>query len=120
MAERVREPDFAWYRLQRREIAALLFIGVIVAGLALWATLRERAFYDVPVQSEELPPARINVNTASAAELTALPGIGEAKSARIVEARRHAPINNVEELAEAAGGIPAKSLERMEPYVAFE
>lgn len=49
---------------------------------------------------------RINVNTASAAELQALPGIGPALSARIIGAR---PIASVESLVEIPG-ISANTL----------
>lgn len=120
MAERTRDPDFAWYRLQRREMAALLAIALLVAALASWAWFRDSRAFDPPVEPREMPPALIHVNSASAAELAALPGIGEAKAARIVEFRKSAPITSIAELADAAGGIPAKSQERMAPYVAFD
>jgi DNA uptake protein ComE-like DNA-binding protein len=120
MPERTREPDFAWYRLQRREIAVLLLLGFVFVGLAGWVWARDSVFYDPPVESTDLPPAKIHVNSASAAELTALPGIGEAKAAKIVEARKARAITNLDELADAAGGIPEKRLEAMKPYVAFD
>ena len=47
---------------------------------------------------------RVNINTATSAELIALPGIGEALSARIIEYReQHGPFQTVEELAEVSG-----------------
>ena len=118
--ERPDEPDFAWYRLQGREIAVLLAIGALLIGLTAWAWLRDTGFKDVPVTHTELPPARINVNTASLGELTALPGIGERKAEKIVNSRVDQPIGSLDELAKAAGGIPAKDLERMKPYVVFD
>lgn len=72
------------------------------------------------ISDGSLPPARIYVNRASAAELMALPGIGERKAERIVRQREAKPLQSVEELAAAAGGIPAVQLERMRPFVAFD
>lgn len=120
MSERLPEPDIAWYHLQTREIAVLLLLGAIVAGLSGWALLRDSGFKDPKVDAHELPPARINVNTAGEAELMALPGIGERKAVRIVEARNQAPIRNMTELAAAAGGIPQKDQDRMREFVVFE
>lgn len=118
--ERPDEPDFAWYRLQGREIAVLIALGVLLVGLTTWAWLRDTGFKDVPVTHTELPAARVNVNTASAGEMTALPGIGERKAEKIVNARKAQPIQNLDELAKAAGGIPAKDLKRMKEYVVFD
>ncbi|MBZ0137014.1 MAG: helix-hairpin-helix domain-containing protein [Planctomycetes bacterium] len=115
--ERPDQPDFAWYRLQGREIAVLIVLGALLVALTSWAWLRDAGFKEVPVRHTELPPARVNVNTASVGELTALPGIGERKAEKIVNAR---PISTLDELADAAGGIPAKDLERMKDYVVFE
>lgn len=120
MAERADEPEFAWYRLQGREIAVLLALGALLAALSTWAWLHDRGFRELPVESRELPPARVNVNTATVAELTSLPGIGERKAEKIAAARANTPIRSLEELAAAAGGIPGRDLERMRPYVVYE
>lgn len=48
--------------------------------------------------------APININTASAEQLTALNGIGEAKAAAIVEHRKaHGPFKSVDQLVEVKG-----------------
>jgi competence protein ComEA len=50
------------------------------------------------------PGGLINVNTASAAELEALPGIGEVLSQRIVDYRtEHGPFASVEDLLDVSG-----------------
>ena len=57
------------------------------------------------------PPAAgpININTASASELEALPGIGPALAARIVEYRDgHGPFASVDDLTDVPGIGPAK------------
>ena len=59
---------------------------------------------------------RINVNTATQAELEALPGVGPVIARRIIEGR---PYRSVEEL-ERVKGIGKKRLEEIRPMVAAE
>ncbi|MCB9893025.1 MAG: helix-hairpin-helix domain-containing protein [Planctomycetes bacterium] len=120
MPERVEQPEFAWYRLQGREIAVLLALGTLLIALSAWAYFKNSSEFDPRLESQELAPARVNVNTASQAELTALPGIGERKAEKIAAARANGPLHSLDDLANAAGGIPQKDLERMRPYVVFE
>ena len=56
-------------------------------------------------QEEILAEARtLNLNTASAEELTALPGIGEELARRIVEYREeHGPYENIEGIMKVSG-----------------
>lgn len=59
----------------------------------------------------------LNVNTATAAELEALPGIGPTLAARIVEDRQtNGPFATVDDLKRVKG-IGDKLLERIRPYV---
>jgi competence protein ComEA len=119
MSERVAEPSIAWYRLTRGEIAVIGILCLFWVVLCISLTASERSFADPLPRSTELPPARIDVNRASAAELTALPGIGERKADRIVRARHERSIRNLSDLSSAAGGIPQAALERMQPFVSF-
>jgi competence protein ComEA len=70
------------------------------------APLRDGARIYVP-RFGEIPPAgslgsgaeaRVNLNTASAAELEGLPGVGPSTAARIVRSREQRPFGKVDEL----------------------
>ena len=51
-----------------------------------------------------VPPAMVNINTASANDLEALPGIGAKTAARIIEYRqKNGPFKKVEELMNVRG-----------------
>jgi competence protein ComEA len=62
----------------------------------------------------------VNVNTATAEQLTQLPGIGEAKARAILELREsRGGFRSVEELEEVKGIGPA-ALERIRSFVVVE
>ncbi len=63
---------------------------------------------------------RVNVNTATQAELELLPGIGPALAQRIIEHRRlRGAFRRVEDL-DAVKGIGPKMLERLRPLVSVK
>jgi competence protein ComEA len=69
--------------------------------------------------SGDRPIDRVNVNTASTAELEALPGIGPVTARRIVEYREtRGPIRSLEQLREA--GVSEPLLRRAAGRLAFE
>ena len=62
----------------------------------------------------------VNVNTATAAQLMLLPGIGEAKARAIVDRRKEeGGFKTVDELLEVKG-IGAAALDRIRPFVAIQ
>ncbi len=67
---------------------------------------------------EKPPPAQpININTASAAELQQLPGIGPSMARAIVRHRaRNGPFRRLEELL-IIRGISRAKLRRLRPYL---
>lgn len=72
-------------------------------------------------QTQQTPQAQagfpININTANAEELTALPGIGEVLAGRIVSYReQYGSFLSTEELMDVAG-ISEKTYERIKEYV---
>ena len=73
-----------------RKAAVGLLCGLLLLGAAARA-------------AESVPDARVNLNTASAAELATLPGIGPAKAQAIVEHRAKAPFSSPDELRKVKG-----------------
>ncbi|MDP4097028.1 helix-hairpin-helix domain-containing protein [Paenibacillus sp. P96] len=77
---------------------------------------------EAPAGAEvSVPPSAegqmVNINSASAAELMELPGIGEKKAQAIVEYRNaHGPFKQPEDL-EQVKGIGPKMLLKMKPYI---
>ena len=66
------------------------------------------------------PPAKVNVNTASQAELESLPGVGPKLAQRIIDDRaKHGNYKTLKDL-DRVSGIGAKTLERLAPLVTFE
>jgi competence protein ComEA len=65
-------------------------------------------------------PARLSINTASAADLDALPGIGPAKAAAILQYRKdHGPFAAVDDLARVPGFGPA-AVARLRPRLSAQ
>jgi competence protein ComEA len=83
-----------------RLFASLAVVAVFAAQLAA-----QGAQKPAPARTEARPAvASINLNTATAAELEKLPGIGQKVAARIVEYRqKNGPFKKVEELMNVQG-----------------
>ena len=69
--------------------------------VALVALLLSTLVGSAAVAADE--PGRIDINTASAAELESLPGVGPAKAQAIVAHREVAPFKSTDELVEVKG-----------------
>ena len=84
------------------------------AAAALAVTL---ALAAAPLVAAETAKGTVNVNSATAAELERLPGVGPALAARIVAHReQNGSFQKAEDLL-LVRGIGEKSFERLKPYV---
>lgn len=86
---------------------------ILAASLGIWMNRQPRAELATPVHSVSAAAleriARVDINSAAAAELAALPGLGEALAARIVAWRaENGPFSSVEALLEVPGIGPGK------------
>ena len=64
------------------------------------------------VAVDQMGVDRVDVNQASVAELTALPGIGPAKAAAIVQERQRRPFSSIDDLTRVSG-IGTRTLEQL-------
>jgi competence protein ComEA len=92
-------------------LAQRAFALAVLATLGLAAPLASAA----PNADER--PAVVNLNTATAGELEALPGIGAKKAEAIVEARKaRGGFKSVDEIVDVRGIGPAQ-LEKLRPHL---
>src|SRR5262245_60281404 len=100
-----------------RIVLSFVAAGLIVAAVSPTALLAQSKG---PARAAAKPSttAVVNINTASAAEIEALPGIGPKTAARIVEYRqKNGPFKKVEELMNVRG-IGEKNFLKLKPQLA--
>ena len=79
--------------------------------------LQDHDVVRIPAKKTEAEPQRISINTATAQDLTALPGIGAAMAERIVAYRmEHGLFQSMDELMNVKG-IGVKKYEALEDYI---
>jgi len=99
---------------RNRSVRTLAFAGALCFGLAA------AAFAEPSKPAPPPPSAAVNLNTATADELEALPGIGASRAQAILEARKsRGGFKSVDELLEVKG-IGEQGLERLRPFVRIE
>ena len=96
----------------RNVVAILLLLGLGVAtGFAQDTARRSTA------TSSASPSAPVNLNTASAAQLETLPGIGKATAERILEYRqKNGSFKKIEDLMNVRG-VGEKSFLKLKPLI---
>ena len=99
----------------RRILATALVAALLLAvPVSTWAGAQSQG---KAASTRKGATGPVNVNTASASELTAVPGIGKTLAQRIVEFReKHGPFRRLEDLMRVKG-IGEKSFEKIRPYV---
>lgn len=123
--------DLGW-GWTRANIIACLVLAIAVSALVLWQ-FAGRGHYigvDIPIERELVASAtaRINPNTATAAELSTMPNIGPALAQRIIDYRlRFQAENRPETVAfiepadlQNIKGIGPKTVEKLAPYLSFD
>lgn len=109
----LRPPAPRWLAARDQSTVAWLTVLylAVVGGRLLWLS----GAGDLVTADEPLPAPRlvVDVNAATAAELSLLPGIGPALAGRIIDAR---PLQHVEQLR-SVRGIGPKTMERLRPLV---
>ncbi len=100
-----------------------LILTVMLAGQNYIKThsdekMRLLSIETIPLDDEETTQKTvININTANSAELTYLPGIGEAKAKKIIEYReKNGEFDSIEELLNVSG-IGESTFENIKPYI---
>ncbi len=88
----------------------------VLALAALLAVAGPPAHGAEPPAPAAEPHRLVNINSASAEELAALPGIGESKAKAIVEYRAADPFKTVDDLKKVKG-IGDKMLETLRPDI---
>ena len=88
-----------------RNIIALTMLSAMIISLASTAQAAEAGQQQI-----------VNINTASAAELEALPGIGPSKSQAIIDYRSKHPFAKIEDIMRVKG-IGRKSFLKLKPFL---
>ena len=104
----------------RRRKAALASLCLVAMALAVAAGPARAAEGDAARAVNNEPTRQIDINKATAVELTAIPGVGTVIAQRIVDFRdEQGPFRRVEDLLKIRG-IGEKSFQKIRPHVKVE
>jgi len=96
-----------------RMVLSFIAVAALASGLPPAEML---ATQNAP-RTEAKPSAVVNLNTATATDLQALPGIGASTAARIVEYRqKHGPFKKIEDLMNVRG-VGERSFLKLRPMI---
>jgi competence protein ComEA len=92
-------------------------LKAIVASVILLAVLAAAA--SAPAAESEQGGTVVNINTATAAELSLLPGVGPSKAAAIIKYRGKHKFGKVQDILRVKG-IGRKTFKAMRPYLTVD
>ncbi len=93
---------------------------ILATGLAVVLGLTLSSGAAFAASTTPAPAGKVNINTASADQLSALPGVGDKLAARIVEYRQKSGgFKSVQELMNVKG-IGEKNLAKLQPHLTAE
>jgi competence protein ComEA len=93
------------------------YLAIVALGAALLASGIPAAADRATAQAATATDTPVDLNSATAAQLETVPGIGKALAGRIVAFReKHGPFRRLEDLMKVKG-IGEKSLEKLRPYI---
>lgn len=96
--------------MKHKGTKAMGWVAVVVLALSAAPALAGK-----PVMKKQLSGV-VNLNTATAAQLDLLPGIGEKAAKRIIEHRSKTPFAKVDDLKKVKG-FGAKKLEKLKAFL---
>ncbi|HXI26845.1 MAG TPA: helix-hairpin-helix domain-containing protein [Vicinamibacterales bacterium] len=100
-----------------RSVFSICSIAALATVLAVLPSSSFAQTKATAAAAKPAPGAVVNINTASAAELDALPGIGAKTAALIVEYRqKNGPFKKIEELMNVRG-VGEKSFLKLKPQI---
>jgi len=98
-------------------LSSTLALFLAAAPLVVVAPASPHPAFAAPAQQAQAEVKPVDINTADAAELQKVPGIGEALARRIVEFREaNGRFEKVDDLLNVRG-IGVTSLEKLRPYL---
>lgn len=99
--------------------ALALALLLPVSAFAATATAKPASTMPMPAAGKTMPMNmhKVHINTATAAELTTIPGVNTKLAAEIVRAR---PFKNSADLVKKVKGIGATSVQKMLPLISFD
>jgi competence ComEA-like helix-hairpin-helix protein len=100
--------SFSWKGESMSKLFSLLTLAAFALTLALSTPANAKALEGV-----------VNINTATTAELTLLPGVGKAKAEQIVQYRQAKPFTSVDDLKNIPG-LGQKRIEAMRSHVTLQ
>lgn len=120
MKEKPHPPGFLEGIFTRQERLALLFLSAVsMGGLAVLGWEGSIPWMN-PMEVAPIRHLEVRVNSASAAELAGLPGIGPTLAQRIVEDRQRRGYFLTLADLKRVKGVSRKTLDRIQGYIRFD